>query len=307
MSMEVPLSVRNGVLSAVFALLAVATAGRASAAPSPDYHIRVGDTVSVTVYGEAALTIPTLRVLSGGAIGMPLAGDVVIAGMTPPDASKAVARALSRYLRQPKVTVAVVTAATVDVLVLGNVKTPGKYPLQPESRLTDALAAAGGLGPVDGQLPLARLQAADGTVTEVPLQKLLQQGDVSLNVPLSNEMTIIVTAPLTMNVQVFGAVDHPGDVALKEGDRLLSAIARAGTSPTLNPDLNRVVLRRIQDDGTPKTTTINLYDIVNGGDLKKDTVLQKGDVVFVPQAKTKQNFLSSILGFLGGLSRPFGL
>jgi len=307
MSMEVSLLVRKGVLSAVFALLAITSAGAALAAPSPDYHIRVGDTVSVTVYGEAALSQPTLRVLPGGAVAMPLAGDVVVAGLTPPDASNAIARALSHYLRQPKVTVAVVTAATVDVLVLGNVKTPGKYPLQPEARLTDALAAAGGLGPVDGQLPNARLQAADGTVSEVSLQKLLQQGDVTLNVPVSNQMTIIVTAPLTMNVQVFGAVDHPGDVALHEGDRLLSAIARAGTSPTLNPDLNRVTLRRIQADGTPKTQIINLYEIVKGGDLKKDILLQKGDIVFIPQASGKHDVLSPVMAILLGIVKPFGL
>jgi polysaccharide export outer membrane protein len=306
-TMEVPFQVRKGVLSAAFALLALATAGLASAAPSPDYHIRVGDTVSVTVYGEAALTQPTLRVLPGGAVAMPLAGDVLVAGLTPPGASAAIARKLQRYLRDPKVTVAVISAALVDVLVLGNVKTPGKYSLQPESRLTDALAAAGGLGPVDGQLPMASLRAADGTVSEVSLQKLLQQGDVSGNVPVSNEMTIVVTAPLTMSVQVFGAVDHPGDVTLHEGDRLLSAIARAGTSPTLNPDLNRVTLRRIQADGTPSTQVINLYEIVKGGDLKKDIVLQKGDIVFIPQAGGKHDLLSPIMGILFGLVKPFGL
>lgn len=297
---------RKCVLSAAFALLAVTTAGTVSAAPAPDYHIRVGDTVSVIVYGEVALSQPTLRVLPGGAVSMPLAGDVIIAGMTPTDASSAIARTLSRYLRSPKVTVAVIAAATVDVLVLGNVKNPGKYPLQPESRLTDALAVAGGLGPVDGQLPMARMQSAEGTVTDVSLQKLLQQGDITVNLPVTNGMTIYVTAPLTMNIQIFGAVDHPGDIALHEGDRLLMAIARAGTSPSLNPDLNRITLRRLQDDGTIKTQSINLYEIVKSGDLKKDVVLQKGDIVFIPQAGGKHDFLSPVMSLLFSL-RPFGL
>ena len=195
-----------------------------------DYQIRVGDTLSVTVYNEPSLTQPGLRVLPGGTIGMPLAGTKSRSRDPSPKPSLAIGKALSKYLREPSVTVAVVPVGPVDVLVLGNVKTPGKYSLQPESRLTDAIAAAGGLGPTDGELPKARLQNSTAT-SGISLQGLLHEGDVSLNVPVSNEMTVYVPSPLTLNVQIFGAVDHPGDVLLHQGDRVLAAIARAGYEP----------------------------------------------------------------------------
>jgi polysaccharide export outer membrane protein len=296
---------RNFAIVITFALAALVSAGGASAATvSSDYRIRAGDMVSVSVFGEDKLSQTSLRVLPGGTISMPLAGDVSIGGFTPAQASDAVGRALARYLRYPKVTVAVVTPTTVDVLVLGNVKTPGKYSLQAESRVTDAIAAAGGLGPTDGPLPNARLQTADGRVGEISLQRLLQQGDTSLNYPLQSEMTIYVIAPLPMTIQVWGAVDHPGDVNIKEGDHLVQAIARAGPSAGQNPDLNNIQLRRVMLDGSSRSFNVNLYDILKSGNAGKDPVLQKGDVVYIPAAKKKTDFMGPLTTLLLFLPKP---
>ena len=302
--MEVTRALRKFATFFTFVLAVLVMASGALAAPvSPDYLIRVGDTLSVTVFGEATLSQASLRVLPGGNISMPLVGDVPVAGRTPTQASAAVARSLARYLRSPKVTVAVIIPATVDVMLLGNVKVPGKYPLLPGSRLTDAIAAAGGLGPTDGPLPNARLQTVDGHVDEVSLQKLFQEGDVSLNYPVENQMTIYVISPLPVTVQVWGAVDHPGDVNIKEGDHLVQAIARAGPSVNANSDLNKVELRRTMPDGSIKVTTVNLYDVLRSGNASRDPVLQKGDVVYVPTAKKKPDLLSPLTTLLFLLPR----
>lgn len=280
------------VIAVVFALtVLVHTDAAAAVSGQSDYRIRAGDIVSITVYGEAALTQNAVKVLPGGYIAMPLAGDVLVAGLTSSDASSTIANALSRYLRYPKVTVSVTTQGLVDILVLGNVKTPGKYSLQPDSHLTDAIAAAGGLGATDGPLPNARLQTPDGRVAEVSLQRLLQQGDVSLNLPLQSEMTVYVIAPLPLNIQVWGAVDHPGDVALHEGDRLIAALARAGASSNSSPDLNHVQVRRVQADGTTHNYTVNIYEVLKSRDTTRDLALQKGDIVYVPQSPKKQDYM----------------
>jgi len=302
--MEVTRALRKFASFFAFVLaVSIMTAGAMADSVSPDYRIRVGDTLSVTVFGEEKLSQPSLRVLPGGNISMPLVGDVLVGGRTPTQASAAVARSLARYLRSPKVTIAIVIPATVDVLVLGNVKVPGKYPLQPQSRLTDAIAAAGGLGLTDGPLPNARLQTIDGHVNEVSLQKLFQEGDVSLNYPVENQMTIYVISPLPITVQVWGAVDHPGDVNIKEGDHLVQAIARAGPSVNANSDLNKVELRRTMPDGSIRVSTVNLYDVLKSGNASRDPVLQKGDVVYVPMAKKKPDLLSPLTTLLFLLPR----
>ncbi|GAC1545139.1 MAG: hypothetical protein NVS3B16_14200 [Vulcanimicrobiaceae bacterium] len=291
---------------AVAIALAAPLAEPASAAVAPEYRIRPGDVLELTVFGEPTLSQPVLKVLPSGTIVEPLAGQVKVGGLTPPQASAAVERALARYLRHPKVAVAVSLVGPLDVYVLGNVRTPGKYQLQPDSRLMDALAAAGGLGPVDGDLPAARISSGS-TVSEVPLQRLLHQGDLSLNRPVENQMTVYVPSPITFNIQVFGAVDKPGDVVMHEGDRLLMAIARAGNSPNVNSDLNHIVLRHPQTDGSIGTQTINLYDVYKSGDSKLDPVLQKGDSVYVPQGRGKRDNVSPLAGVLFGLRRLVGL
>jgi protein involved in polysaccharide export with SLBB domain len=93
------------------------------------------------------------------------------------------------------------------------------------------------------------------------------------------------------NVIVSGAVDKPGDVALHEGDDVAMAIARAGASTAANPDLNRVIVRRTGLDGTTQTFNVNLYPILKDGDLSHDVKMQKGDLVFVPQAGKHASFL----------------
>jgi polysaccharide export outer membrane protein len=287
---------RSALLACAFAAAASAVVRPAVAASIPqDYRIRDGDVLSVNVYGEPTLTQPQAKVLPGGSIVEPLVGQVRVGGLTPSQASSAVATALMHYLRAPKVTVAVEQLGPLDVYILGDVKTPGKYELEPSSRLMDALAAAGGLGPTDGDLPDARV--SDGTNVEtISLQRLLHGGDLTQNLALANGMTVYVPSPATFNIQVFGAVDHPGDVTLHEGDRLVTAIARAGNSPNSNSDLNHVALQRLGPDGKAQTQSYNLYDIYKSGDVAKDPVLLKGDTVYVPQGKGRGDALSPAVG-----------
>jgi len=280
--------------------LSIGMLGASAANVAADYRIRAGDVLAVTVFGEPSLTQAQLKVLPGGTIVEPLAGQIRVGGLTTTDAAHSVAQALFKYVRAPQVTVAVDQVGPVDVYVLGNVKTPGKYALESDSKLMDALAAAGGIGPTDGDLPDARI-AVGSNVSTVSLQKLLHQGDLSQNVAVSNGMTVYVTSPISFNVQVYGAVDHPGDVTLHEGDRLVAAIARAGNSSNSAADLNHVTLQRIGDNGKPQTQTINLYDIYKSGDLSKDPVLQKGDTVYVPQGQGHKDTVSPFAAIFGAM------
>ena len=248
-----------------------------------DYRIRQGDDVSLTVFGEPTLTpAQPLRVLQGGTIAVPLAGNVIVGGLTTSEASDAVARKLRKYLRDPKVTLAVANVGPVVALVLGNVKVPGKYTLPPPARLTDVIAAAGGLGPTDGAFPDARLEYPDGSVATVSLQKLLHDGEVGVNSTVASGETIYVPSPTLLQVEVIGAVDKPGDVMVREGDDVAMAIARAGTATQQQADLNRVTVTRAGPNGQKTVSTVNLYDILKNGDTSHDVVMQKGDVVYVP-------------------------
>jgi polysaccharide export outer membrane protein len=284
---------------------AVPGAQQARSAPpiatvAADYRIRPGDDVMLSVFGEPTLSPQQpLKVLPGGTISVPLVGVVSVGGLTTNEASDAVAHKLAKYLRSPKVAISVFAIAPVEALILGNVKTPGKYVLTPPARITDAIAAAGGLGPVDGDFPDARLVEPDGTMRTVSLQKLLHDGDLALNAPLTSGAEVYIPSPDSFDVRVVGAVDKPGDVVLHPGDDLALAIARAGTSTNSNPDLNRVTVTRTGPDGKTTATNVNLYDILKNGDLSRDMTMQKGDLVYVPEAsRNKGGFFGDALGLL---------
>jgi polysaccharide export outer membrane protein len=264
--------------------LTVATAGGNS------YKIHGGDQLTVNVYGDQSLTGPQ-TVLPDGTIEMPLVGKVHVGGQSPEEAAQTITYALEKYVRHPVVSVSVTQQGPINVLVLGNVKNPGKYALPPAgSMLTDAIAAAGGVGPVDGPYPDARVAQANGSgVAPVSLEKLLHQGDTTQNVPLQDGQIVYIPSPVTFNVYVAGAVDHPGEIPLNEGDDVAIAIIKAGNSPTAQGDLNNVTVTRTLPDGHKKQFQVDLYKVFEPGGTSRDLPMQKGDIVYVPQIAQRKH------------------
>jgi polysaccharide biosynthesis/export protein len=265
-----------------------------------------GDQVAISVYGDQTLSETTV-VLSDGSVEYPLIGKVKIGGYTLDVATERVTQALRKYVRDPNVSINVITEGTENVLVLGNVKTPGKYSLPATAHITDAIAAAGGLGDTSGNYPDARFSVNNGPVQTVSLEDLLRDGHLEKNVPLGGDAIVYVTGPTPINVQVLGSVDRPGTVSVSTGDRLAIAIAKAGNTTNSHADLAHVHLSRAQPDGTTQTTEYNLYQALQQGNMAQDPVLQVNDVVFVPDAPQQQHYsvFDGILGILTRVIFPF--
>ena len=257
--------------------------------------IHPGDQLSVQVYGDQTLT-QNVTVLNDGTIAYPLIGQVPVAGKTPEQAAETLKTALLKYVRHPVVTVAITQLAQPNVMVLGDVKNPGKYQLPSDAKLSDAIAAAGGLSDINGDYPNARVANRDGRVTNVSLQKLLRGGDTTVDQRLGEGDVVYVPGPTQFYVNVTGAVDHPGAIQVNQGDTLAVAIAKAGNSANSQADLNHVRLMRTDPTGKQETQEVNLYDALKGSDPTKNVALEKGDTIFVPQAATHhtESFLSGL-------------
>jgi len=265
--------------------------------------IHPGDQLSVQVYGDQTLT-QTVTVLNDGTIAYPLIGQVPVAGKTPEQAAALLKERLFKYVRHPVVTVAISQLAQPNIMVLGDVKNPGKYQLRSDARLSDAIAASGGLASdIDGAYPNARISDPVGTITQVSLQRLLRQGDTSQDERLVEGDVVYVPGPVQFLVNVTGAVDKPGPIQVNQGDGLAVAIAKAGNSANAQSDLNHVRLIRTGADGKQTTQEINLYQTLQSNDQSANVALQKGDTIYVPQSKQKTNVGSFMSGFLYILSR----
>jgi len=272
----------------------------ASALPAQIIH--PGDQLNVQVYGQQSLS-ENVTVMSDGTIEYPLVGRVSVGGKTVTAATADLSDKLAQYVRHPFVSIAITQLAQPNVLVLGDVKNPGKYQLRSDARVTDAIAAAGGLAEVNGALPEARISDAQGDITHVSLQRLLHDGDVTLDKSLAEGDVVYVPGPTLIDVTVNGAVDHPGVIQIPQGDKVSMAIAQAGDSTQANSDLNHVKVLRTLPDGKMQTFSINLYQALLHGDGSADIALQKGDEIYVPQMRQKTGSLLTNAGILDILGR----
>jgi polysaccharide biosynthesis/export protein len=270
------------------ALVLAVAAGCATLAASalPAQIIHPGDQLSIQVYGQQSLS-QTVTVMQDGTIEYPLIGRVQLGGQTVDSATSQLRTKLAEYVRNPMVSIAITQLAQPDVLVLGDVKNPGKYQLRSDARVTDAIAAAGGLAEENGDLPEARVSDAQGDITRVSLQALLHDGDVTQDRALAEGDIVYVPGPTLIKVTVNGAVDHPGVIEIPEGDKVSMAIAQAGNSQGANSDLNNIKVIRQLPDGKTQTYSVNLYQALEHGDSAADIALQKNDEVYVPQMKNK--------------------
>jgi polysaccharide export outer membrane protein len=237
-----------------------------------------------------------VTVLPDGTVNLPLVGRVHFAGESTDQASRLLTRDLSQFIRKPLATVEIATQGQIDVLVLGDVKTPGKYPLRANAKLSDAIAASGGLDTtIVGDLPPARVENGDAPIQTVSLQALLRNGDTSQDLPLSDNAVVYVQSRVSYAIEVVGAVDHPGDMEMHQGDRLSVAIAKAGNSAAAQSDLSHVFVTSTSASGEHVTREIDMYQILEHGDIAADPELQKGDVVFIPEARKPNQTPFSLL------------
>jgi polysaccharide biosynthesis/export protein len=97
------------------------------------------------------------------------------------------------------------------------------------------------------------------------------------------QVTIMVKEYSKRTVDVQGQVGNPGAIEFpqEKGLSLVQAVTRAGGFTRL-ADKKRVMLTRHQSDGSTKTYTINVTEIIEGN--SRDLwILQKDDSIFVPE------------------------
>jgi len=112
--------------------------------PSRPYVIGPSDQLMIDVFGIDELS-KNVTVDLTGQIAMPLVGAIKVSGMTADELTLDLATRLRKaHVRDPKVTVNIVTAASQVITVDGSVTTPGIYPLVGRMSLMRAIARAAG-------------------------------------------------------------------------------------------------------------------------------------------------------------------
>ena len=113
----------------------------AAAATAPP-TLQPGDKINVIVFGEQKLS-GQYEIDQSGQISLPLSGTIKAQGLTQRELEQALAQKFrSEYLRNPKVTVTVMTLA--PYYMMGEVKNPGQFAYKSGLNVLTAMAIAGG-------------------------------------------------------------------------------------------------------------------------------------------------------------------
>lgn len=222
-----------------------------------DYILGGNDELQVSVYGQPDMSSKT-RIKSDGTVVLPLIGAVPAIGKTTSELGNDIANRLRTggYLNTPSVTVEITTYASRVVTVLGNVLTPGIYPIDNNQTVAMMIARAGGVR-ADGANAVFINHANDAAKTRVSLTDF---GSDNSGMPLKAGDTLFV--PPAEQIFVYGQVNVPGGFPLQSGMTYRQALARAG-GPTLAGTARRFVVHR----GDKKLSNLNLDDPAQPNDV----------------------------------------
>ncbi|MGC9184397.1 MAG: XrtA/PEP-CTERM system exopolysaccharide export protein [Thiomonas sp.] len=200
------MSIRNSRISlwrmavASFAALLLGACAVNNYPPAPSkvnqeaYHYKVGagDALNINVWRNPDLSM-SIQVRPDGKISTPLAPDVQAAGQTPGEIAKEIETRLSKYVRDPVVSV-VVTGFhgpyNQQIRIVGQAVRPTAIPYRENMTLLDVMIAAGGLTEfADGN---AAILERHGKTYSIRLGDLLKRGQMSANVPVEPGDVIII-------------------------------------------------------------------------------------------------------------------
>jgi polysaccharide export outer membrane protein len=156
-----------------------------SSKANSEYQIGPGDTLQVYVWRNPDISV-TVPVRPDGYISTPLVEDIQAINKTPSQLARDIEKRLSKYIRDPVVTVIVtnfVGTYSKQIRVIGEATKPQALPYRENMTLLDVMIAVGGLTDfaAGNSAKLIRTQGGKTTQIEVHLKDLLQDGDISAN------------------------------------------------------------------------------------------------------------------------------
>ena len=109
------------------------------------YRLGPGDVIAIYIDKHQEDSVQRVAVSPVGRIYFPLMGDVTVVGKTLPQLQVYFTNAVAEFIKDPRLTLALLEAQSAKVGVLGDVKTPGVMVMTRPLRVLDAITLAGGI------------------------------------------------------------------------------------------------------------------------------------------------------------------
>ncbi len=288
----------------------------------PQYVIRTGDSMTISIAMEPSSTMG-VSVRPDGRITYLYGIEIIAAGMTYHELHDVLVKELSKYYRNPRVTVVGNSFSGNDVFVMGATSRSGRFSISERTRLLDILSEAGVMSMyfsnassyssssdddsdnISRAINTPDLDASyiarEGKILSVDFKKLLMFRDMSQNIYLRPQDFIFIPSIYAQGgKKVFctgamseGVVDFNGKLTLRE---LL-----LGSNP-IDKSTARMKGIYIVRKGLPEPIRVNAWAMLQG--REPDIELLDNDIVYTPQ-RTLNRRSSDINTVVSELVSPF--
>lgn len=265
-----------------------------------DYAVGPQDVLSITFFNidpdqDGFPGNVQARVSEGGAITLPLVGEIQVRGQTPTQLEQTLREAYKKFMHEPEIGVAVTEYHSHGVSVLGAVRNPGVYQIVGPKKLRDLLATAGGISETAGfAVHVSRQEGQDVRTYVINLAELSQDASGEINLTL--RPGDVVNVPQAGSFFVDGFVGRPGAYPLLRPYTLSQALAIAGGVAGDAKESDITVFRNNGKSGEVEVLKCDLSKIqaLQATDIQ----IAENDVIVVPPSTAKM-VISQVLGSLG--------
>ena len=238
-----------------------------------DYRISLRDQFTVILSGSKD-SIFNLNVKLDGTILFPELGAISVVGLTLQEVKDKLSLLIEQSYIGVNIDISMQNLSAKKITIVGAVKTPGTYLINPFSTITGALSYSGGISEI-GSLRDIKLIRKNKEVYSFDLYDLLIRGDRSKDLTIEAGDTLLINAA-SQFVEITGAVKRPGIYEVLEGETVNSLVDFAlGFTQTANKtnisvsflDLNEasIVKKNIStlDQNLQNALSVNVFNYVN--------------------------------------------
>lgn len=154
-----------------------------------------GDEIDIIVYEKLPVSdekkVLKKRVDPDGAILLPPAGKIQVAGLSVYEAARTIEAILSKYVVSPFCEIAV-TRSERRIFVFGQIPKPGVQELKPGYTILDALSSAGGISENTASWSIKVIRSENGKISIISVKDIFTKGRISQNIMLENNDIVFV-------------------------------------------------------------------------------------------------------------------
>lgn len=240
-----------------------------------NYRLGAGDNVIIDIWGASQETFDD-EISPDGTVTIPGVGPVRLSGQSVAQANESLKRILGQYYNDSEICLTLGSTRSIQVQVMGEVKTPGTYTMSALGSAFNALYLAGGINDI-GTLREIKVYRNGKSVAEIDVYDYILNGNIGSDIRLQDNDIIVVGAYSGL-VKITGRVKRPMFYEMKHGESVQSLLDYSGG---FTGDAFRKNIRLIRKNGegseysvhTVREAAFSSFDVRDGDSVYVDSIL----------------------------------